>query len=308
MCAKNILSVIQRGEGMQLLFLIMFMASSTMANTQKDILQLRQKISSVLDTVQGTFAVAFKDLQTGQTLYINEHENFHAASTMKTPVMVEVFKQVKERKFSLDDSIEVRNSFRSIIDGSEYSLELSDDSDDGLYHYIGKKESIRNLVSKMITVSSNLATNLLIEKVGADNVMETMKKTGLHEIQVLRGVEDGKAFQAGKNNTVTAWDLALLFERIAKKQLVSPSACDSMINILLNQQFNTMIPAKLPSGVKIAHKTGSITNVQHDSGIIYLPDGRTYVLIILSKNLRSNSEGIEVIAELSKIIYEFVVG
>jgi len=282
------------------------MTFSVMANNHKDIVRLHQRILAVLDTVQGTFAVAFKDLQTGQTLYINEHEQFHAASTMKTPVMVEVFKQAEEQKLSLDDVIEIRNSFKSIIDGSEYSLELTDDSEDGLYNYIGGKESIRNLVFKMITVSSNLATNLLIEKIGAENVMKTMKAAGIDEIHVLRGVEDAKAFQAGKNNTVTAWGLAQLFERIAKKQLVSPAACDSMINILLNQQFKNMIPARLPAAVKVAHKTGSITNVQHDSGIIYLPDGRTYVLVILSKNLRSNAEGVNVIAELSKIIYEFI--
>lgn len=303
---KNILLVIQRGKGMKTLFIMMLMTFSAMANNQKDIVQLHQRISAVLDTVQGTFAVAFKDLQTGQTLYINEHEQFHAASTMKTPVMVEVFKQSVKQKLSLDDVIEVRNSFKSIIDGSEYSLELTDDSEDGLYNYIGGKESIRNLVFKMITVSSNLATNLLIEKVGAENVMKTMKAVGIDEIHVLRGVEDAKAFQAGKNNTVTAWGLAQLFEQMAKKQLVSPSVCDSMINILLNQQFKNMIPARLPTEVKVAHKTGSITNVQHDSGIIYLPDGRAYVLVILSKNLRSNTEGVNVIAELSKIIYEFI--
>lgn len=277
-----------------------------MAQSNKNNSALKRQIDSVLASTAGTYAIAFKDLQTGMRLYINEKEKFHAASTMKTPVMIEVFKQAEEKKFFLTDSIDVINSFKSIIDGSEYSLEISDDSEDGLYSRIGKKETIKNLLFKMITVSSNLATNILIEKVGAENVMKTMNEMGLKDIQVLRGVEDGKAFQAGKNNTTTAYDLSLIFEHIALKKSVSPSASKAMIDILLAQKFNSMIPAQLPAEVKVAHKTGSISNVQHDSGILFLPDGRMYVLVILSKDLKSNGDGIKTIATLSKIIYDFV--
>ncbi len=283
------------------------MTSFSMAQRNKDISVLKQRVDSVLDSSAGTYAVAFKDLSTGMQLYINEKEYYHVASTMKTPVMIEVFRQAELRKFSLDDSIEVINSFKSIIDGSEYSLEVSDDGEDGLYTSIGKKESIRNLVFKMITVSSNLATNILIGKVGPGNVMKTMGEMGLKDIQVLRGVEDGKAYKAGRNNTTTAYDLSVIFEQIARKKAVSPSASEAMIEILLAQKFKSMIPGQLPAGVKVAHKTGSIANVQHDSGIIFLPDERMYVLVILSKDLKSSNDGIKTIATLSRIIYDFVV-
>jgi beta-lactamase class A len=267
---------------------------------------LKERIVSIASSVQGTFALAWKDLRTGETVYVNEHEHFHAASTMKTPVMVEVFRQAHRGLFSLEDSIDVVNTFRSIIDSSQYSMELSADSDDQLYHRIGKKETVRSLVIKMITVSSNLATNILIDKVGPHNVMTTMHEMGLHEIQVLRGVEDGKAFRAGKNNTTTAFDLAILFESIATGTCISPAASDEMIGILRMQKFKNMIPALLPKNVVVAHKTGSITNVQHDTGIVYKPDGSAYVLVILSKNLRTNGEGIDVISRISKIIYDYV--
>ncbi len=267
---------------------------------------LGKNIETLLAGVRGTYAVAVIDLQTSDRLIINGEMLFHAASTMKTPVMVEVFRQAAEGKFSLDDSILVKNEFQSIIDGSSYSMDLSDDSDDGLYHRIGKKETIRSLVFKMITVSSNLATNILIGIVGAENIMATLHSLKITSVNVLRGVEDSKAFRAGKNNTTSALGLGLLFEQIARKNVVSPSACDEMIDILKAQQFKDMIPAQLPAGVVVAHKTGSITNVQHDSGIMYLPDGRSFVIVLLSKDLPNNKSGIETIATISKMIYDGV--
>ncbi|MDP1677706.1 MAG: serine hydrolase [Bacteroidota bacterium] len=277
------------------------------AKSIKDFDKLKFLIDSIIATYKGDFAVSFKDISNGKRVDINAHEKFHAASTMKTPVMLEVFNKVQQGKLSLNDSVLVVNSFKSIIDGSEFSLSLSDDSEDELYNCIGKKETIYNLVFKMITVSSNLSTNILIEKVGADNVMKSLSQMGLQDIQVLRGVEDSKAFDAGKNNTTTSFDLSVIFENIALKQCVSKEASEKMLTILLSQKLNNMIPAKLPVTVKIAHKTGSITNVQHDSGIIYLPDGRSYILVVLSKNLTANKEGVEAISSISKRIYDFMM-
>lgn len=269
--------------------------------------RLSARIDSLIAAHPGRYAVAWMDLSSERSFLMNEHESFHAASTMKTPVMIEVFKQAALHRFSLDDTLQVKNVFKSIIDGSEYSLSISDDSDDGIYHQIGKHASIRQLVFQMITVSSNLATNILIELVGPANVMKTLRELGLTEINVLRGVEDSKAFRAGQNNTVTAYGLARMFRLIAEDKVISPEACASMREILRSQEFKSMIPAKLPRDVVVAHKTGSINKVQHDSGIITLPDGRQYVLVILSKELASNEDGIECIAEISKSIYEIMI-
>ena len=274
----------------------------------QNIVDIKNKIDSIFKSLEGDFAVVFKSLDLkGESLFINERMIFHAASTMKTPVMIEVFKQAVENKLNLDDSIEIKNEFKSIVDGSSYSLDLADDSGEELYSFIGKKKTIRDLVFDMITVSSNLATNILIELVGAKNVTKTMRSIGANDIKVLRGVEDSKAFQLGLNNVVTAYDLMLIYTNLAENKFVSESLTDDMIGILLQQKHRSRIPAKLPPEVKVAHKTGSITGVGHDSGIIFLPDGRKYVLVLLSKNVKHEKAVIEAQAEVSKIIYDYVV-
>ena len=267
---------------------------------------LKENIQQELSKQEGTFAVAFKDLSTGKELLINDTVTFHAASTMKTPVLVEVYKQAAEGKFSLSDSLIIKNEFKSIVDGSLFSLDSTDDSETELYKHIGEKRTISFLLYQMIIVSSNFATNLIIELVDAKNVSATMQQLGAKEIHVLRGVEDGKAFAKGLNNTITAHGLMTLFEKMAKGKTVNPAASKAMIDILLDQKFNDIIPAELPAGVKVAHKTGSITGVHHDSGIIFLPDGKKYVLVLLSKNLKDEKAAIKAMAKVSKLIYEFV--
>ena len=268
--------------------------------------QLRTSIVSKLSQIEGDFALAFKDLQTQQTLFINEKESFHAASTMKTPVMMEVFRQAQAGKFNLSDSILVKNEFKSIVDGSPFKLDISDDSADDMYKKIGSKMTIYDLTYQMIIVSSNLATNILIDLVDAKKANQFMRELGAKDINVLRGVEDTKAFEKGLSNTTTAYDLMLIFEKIAQKQAVSTTASDKMIQILLDQKFNEMIPKHLPSNAKVAHKTGSITGVRHDWGIVFLPNGKAYVLVLLSKKLTKPEVGVNAMAEVSEMIYDFV--
>ena len=279
---------------------------SSCSTTKKALYTLQSDIEREISGKKGTFAVAFKDLKTGKEIKINDETVYHAASTMKTPVLIEVYKQAAEGKFSLSDSIELKNEFKSIVDGSSYSLDSSDDSEFDLYKHIGEKRSIDSLVYQMIIVSSNFATNLVIQKVGAENVTGTMRQLGANKIQVLRGVEDSKAFEKGLNNTTTAHDLLVIFEKIAKGKAVNAKASQAMINILLDQRFNEIIPALLPPRVKVAHKTGSITHVHHDSGIVMLPDGRKYVLVLLSKDWENEKEAIQTMANISSLIYKYV--
>ena len=281
---------------------LIFLASCT---SRKE--KLKQELADIFQKQEGTFAVTFHDMQTEEEVLINEHESFHAASTMKTPVLVEVFKQVNEGKFAYSDSILVKTEFSSIVDGSPFRLDSTSDSEHGLYRMAGQKRPLSELVEMMITKSSNLATNLIIEKVDAKNVTATMRTMGANDMQVLRGVEDSKAFAKGMNNSVTAYDLMLLFEKIGSGDAVNKESSDKMIQILLDQEFNTIIPAKLPLDVKVAHKTGWITGVHHDSGIVFLPDGRSYVLVLLSKGLKDENAGIEAMASASEKIYQFVL-
>lgn len=266
---------------------------------------VKENIVNELSKTEGNFGIAFKDLTTGETLFINEKEVFHAASTMKTPVMIEIYKQVEKGEISLSDSIEVKNEFKSIVESSLYHLNPDDDSEFDLYTQVGKKKLLSKLVYDMIITSSNLATNIVIEIADAKKVTQTMRDLGAPDIQVLRGVEDQKAFEAGLSNTTTPYDLMVIFEKIATGKAVSPKADEQMIDILLDQKFNEIIPAKLPAEVKVAHKTGSITGVQHDSALVMLPDGRKYVLIILSKNLKDVDSGIQAMASVSELIYNY---
>jgi beta-lactamase class A len=226
---------------------------------------------------------------------------------MKTPVMIEVFKQVEAGRLSLSDSIVITNNFKSIVDSSTYSLGTGEDSEKDLYKLIGGKRTLGALVYDMIIVSSNLATNTVIGICDARKVTQTMRDMGAKDIQVLRGVEDNKAFEKGLNNSTTAYDLMLIFEKIANGEAVSAVASQQMIKILLDQQFNSIIPAQLPKDVKVAHKTGSITGVHHDSGIVFLPDGRKYVLVILSKNLKSDPAATKAMASVSKMVYDYMM-
>lgn len=268
--------------------------------------RLRDAILKELGQQQGVFAVAFKDLTSGQQILIHEHEIFHAASTMKTPVMIEVFTQCAEGKFSLSDSVVVKNEFSSIVDGSPYQLDSAGDSERQLYKRLGDKETLSELVNKMIISSSNLSTNIVVELVGATNVTQTMRELGTKDISVLRGVEDSKAFEKGLNNTVTAYDLMLIYEKLALGEIVDQRSSQAMIDILSDQQFNTIIPAGLPADVKVAHKTGNISGVLHDTGIVYLPDGRKYVLVLLSKELKDSESAKAAMANVSGMIYQHV--
>ena len=268
---------------------------------------VQRDIESILKPVQGTFAVAFESLDGKGQLFMNEKVMFHAASTMKTPVMIELYKQSREGRFSLDDSLVVKNEFKSIVDGSSYQLDLKDDSDDSMYKKLGAKSSIRELLRQMITHSSNLSTNLLMDLVDARKVTATMRSLGAADIEVLRGVEDGKAFEKGLNNRTSALDLLFVMKAISRGEAVDSVASKEMLGILLDQKFNELIPALLPPEVRVAHKTGSITGVEHDSGIVLLPDGQRYVLVILSMDLKDVDAGKKAIALVSRRIYDFLM-
>jgi beta-lactamase class A len=282
-------------------------AVSVSASAQGASDELKKKIDAAV-AVSGaeTVAVALYDFETAKEFLINPDVSFHAASTMKVPVMMEVFRQAEEGRFSLDDQIPVRNEFKSIADGSSFSVSPDDDSETTLYKKVGQTESVRELVRLMIDVSSNLATNILIDRVTPVRVMELMSKTGAKNIRVLRGVEDGKAFERGMNNATTARDLMIILREIADGQAVSKPASDAMVRVLLGQKLNEGIPSGVPSTVRVAHKTGSITKNNHDAGIVYSPGAKRkpYVLVVLTRGIADEKRSSRLIADISRIVYE----
>jgi beta-lactamase class A len=247
----------------------------------------------------------FRDLTTGDSLLVGAGIRFHAASTMKVPVMIQLYRDRDAGRLSLDDSIPVTNVFRSIMDSSTYEMDKADDSDSSLYLRVGGKASIRELVELMETVSSNLATNLLIARVGAPRANATAHDLGADSILVLRGVEDGKAYRAGRNNTTTARDLGVLLAAIAQDRAASPASCREMLAVLGRQHFKEGIPAGLPPGTRVYHKTGWVqTVVYHDAAIVERAGGRRYVLVVATGGIQKDEDAYRLVSDLSRMVWE----
>ncbi len=253
-------------------------------------------------------AVAFLDLGSGASYYRNADTIYHAASTMKVPVLVEAFYAARAQRIFLEQELLLVNQFASIVDGTPYELDAAEDGDTTLYGSIGQRVPIRDLARRMITRSSNLATNTLVAILGAEQINATATKLGVTRARVLRGVEDQKAFDRGMNNTMTARDLAALFAALERRQVAGESDTRDMLDILLAQEFNEKIPAGLPPGTRVAHKTGEITAVSHDGGIVYLPGRSPYVLVVLTRGVRDGKSSAALIADISRIVYSHVTG
>jgi beta-lactamase class A len=245
--------------------------------------------------------VAFRTLDGKAEWFFRANEPFHAASTMKIPVLIELFHQVREGKLGLDDPLLVKNEFHSLVDGSIYTLDPEDDSETDLYKAAGQTRTLRQLCELMITVSSNLATNLLIEKLGVGNIRATVHSLHADGMNVMRGVEDGKAFAKGLNNTTTARGLQQLLDAIARGDAVDAESSRQMLEILERQKFNEGIPAGLPAGTRVAHKTGEITKIHHDAAIVFAP--KPFVLVILVRGLADTKVSAALMADITRQLY-----
>lgn len=265
---------------------------------------MSEAISKVIRQSGAEVGLAAYHVATGEEILIRPDTSFHPASTFKICVMMEAFRQARQGLFSLDDPLLVKNEFTSIVDGSPYSLFAKDDSETDLYQHIGESFTIRELIFRMITVSSNLATNLLIERATPERTTQFMQELGTNDVIVRRGVEDNKAFRLGLNNAATARGLMQVLLKLAKREVVTPQDSDEMIGIMLQQRFNEMIPAQLPKDVGVAHKTGWNDNLYHDAGIVYPPNGNAFVLAIMTNGIEKEGEAHSFVASLAKRIYE----
>jgi len=264
-----------------------------------------QLAADILTRIQKSGAdvgVAFRTLDGKMEWFSRADDVFHAASTMKIPVMIELFVQVREGKLKLDEPLIVKNEFHSLVDGSIYMLNPADDSETDLYKAVGQTRTLSQLCELMMTVSSNLATNLLVERLGADNIRATVHALHADGMTVLRGVEDNKAYEKGMNNTTTARGLLVLLEAIAKGQAVDPDSSRQMVEILARQKFNEAIPAGLPAGTRVAHKTGELPKIHHDAAIVYAP--RPFVLVILVRGLAESKNSAALMADITRRIFQ----
>ena len=263
---------------------------------------VQQQIEKRIADSHAEVAVAFRALDGKSEWSFHPDDSFHAASTMKLPVMIELFHQAKEGKLRLDDPLTIHNEFHSIVDGSLYKLDPAEDSEADLYKAEGQTRTLRQLCELMITVSSNLATDLLMQKLGVEKIRSSVHALGAEGMNVLRGVEDNKAFEKGLNNTTTARGLQVLLTAIADGKAVDADSSRQMIEMLERQQFNEGIPSGVPPGTRVAHKTGEITKIHHDAAIVYAP--RPFVLVILVRGLADEKDSSALMADMTRILYQ----
>lgn len=266
---------------------------------------LRMQIEkSAQDAGAEQVGVAFHDYETHQSWSWHGDVWFHAASTIKVPVLLGVYGAVDAGRLGEDSPVHVRNRFFSLADGSRYRVEASRDANPDVQRAIGRTMKVRELAHHMIATSSNLATNLLIDVIGLDEMQRLLAPLHLHGVELLRGVEDEAAWQAGLNNRVTANGLVQALRLIVEERAYSAAVSQRMLDILHQQQFKEGIPAGLPEGTRVAHKTGEISTAAHDAGIVFLPDREPYALAVLTQWPSGGGRRREVIARISQSVYE----
>jgi beta-lactamase class A len=246
--------------------------------------------------------VALHDLETGFRFSLCGDRWFHAASTIKVAVLIAVFRAADEGRFRIDDSLHVRNRFFSAADGSPFRLSQDRDATPDLYAAIGRTAKISALAHAMICGSSNLATNLLLDFVGVEYARTILQEAQVIGVELRRGVEDHDAHERGINNEATPDGLLSLLSTIRGDFLTLESKRE-VLRILLEQRFNSMIPAGLPPHATVAHKTGEISTACHDIGIVYLPEREPYITAILTEFDSETDGRRETVAAISEAIY-----
>lgn len=248
-------------------------------------------------------AVACYDAETRVQWSYDADSYFHGASMVKLAVLAGLYGEIDGGRLKPDDAVHVRNRFMGAVDGRPFMLDLAAEPDPEVARHVGKTLTLRELAYRMITTSSNLATNLLIDVVGIPAIQACLDDLQIEGILMRRGVQDQAAFEAGVNNLVTANGLLRLLRLISDGRVHSPQACAEMLEILLDQRYKSGIPAGLPGDAQVAHKTGNISTVHHDAGIVYLGKRRPFFLVVLTQFAEKRGRSTAV-AEVSRDIFE----
>ena len=246
--------------------------------------------------------IAFYDSQTTLQWSFNADTLFHAASTIKIAVLIAVYAQVSRGELTTDAPVHVRNRFTSSVDGSPFVVGCGP-MDAEVEKRVGRTMTVHELAYEMITRSSNLATNLLIDVVGVDTIRRCLDELKVDGVVMARGVCDEAAFQAGVNNLVTANGVLRMLRMIADGRAYSPEVCAQMLEILLDTQARSGIPAGVPGDASVAHKTGTISTVHHDAGVIYIGNRRPYFLVVLTQ-FPADVGRTSAVADVSQSIFE----
>lgn len=283
----------------------LLMPSLASAASSAQATPLAQIMAKTVSKQLGHFAVYAA--RSGQTLDVclNCDDLINAASTMKLFVLDTAYEAFTKGTLRPDDTIVVHNHFHSLVGKGSFALEQKEDSYDPLYAQAGKPVTVSELLRVMIQYSSNLATNLMIEKLGVFPIRSVVKAQGLNGIVFGRMIEDFDANDQGIRNQVSARGLGDFLQKLDSGQIVGKAQSQSMIQIMLGQKFNDIIPPGLPAGTPVAHKTGWVDGVRNDAAIVTLPDGTRYILVVLTSGLPDEQAGIRVLNTLSHQAYEY---
>lgn len=253
-------------------------------------------------------AVAAYDFEHHTTWSLNAARWFHAASTIKVPVLLSVYDGIEQHRFEPYSRVHIRNRFLGVVDGRPYRVASEREANAEVHAALGRMLTVHELARHMIVTSSNLATNVLLDLVGLQAARASIARLHLGGIDLQRGVEDEAAWEAGLNNRVTAAGLCDAMRLIEEGNAISTEASQAMLDILHQQRFRSGIPAGLPDDARVAHKTGEISTVAHDAGIVYLNGRDAYVVVILTEWAPEANGRQETIARISRAVYEFMTG
>ncbi|MBA3890441.1 MAG: serine hydrolase [Gemmatimonadaceae bacterium] len=276
--------------------------------SRRDSEPLRQRLESLeREAGANALAVAVHDTATGEDFGMQPDRWFHAASTIKVAILLGVFGAFHRGTLFPQSRVHVRNRFYSAFDGHAFRVQSDRDGNSTVHSSIGKTMRVAELAHHMIVTSSNLATNLLLDLVGVEPIQRLLDELGIEGIDLRRGVEDEQAFDHGISNHVTARGLASLLGAIVAHRTFTPELSDGMLAILHEQEFRSGIPARLPKGARVAHKTGEISTVAHDAGVVFPPGRKPFVLVVLTEWDPDGGKRMNLIARASLAVYDHYV-
>lgn len=232
----------------------------------------------------------------------------YSASIMKLPILVAAERLAERGALDLDRPVTVHNDFESRLAGHRFSLDEEEDSDPATWAAMGSDVLLRELIRRMVTVSGNLATNLVLDEVGTGEVAAVLAEAGCSErTTIVRGIEDYPARDAGIDNLITADDMARLVVALAEQRLAGPGATDACEQTLRAQEYRAGIPAGLPDGVTVGNKTGWITSVNHDVALVRAPGLPPVGLAVLVSAPGTEEEREAGIARIAAAVWAEVV-
>lgn len=240
---------------------------------------------------------------------VDPDSRHYSASIMKLPVLVAAHRLAERSLLDLDRPILVHDDFESRRPGHRFTMDQGEDSDPATWAALGTQVPLRDLAHRMVTVSGNLATNVVLDEVGTDEVAAVLADAGCSvRTTIVRGIEDYHAREVGIDNLITADDMARLMAALAEGRLAGPDATAACERTLQAQEHRNGIPAGLPDGLVIGNKTGWITGVNHDVALVRALDLPPVGLAVLVSAPGTEEEREAAIARIAAAAWTKVVG